>query len=461
MVKIGLETHVQLETETKLFCSCRNESGDPNENVCEVCLGHPGSKPRINEEAVEQALKTSIALECSLNREFFFSRKTYFYPDMSKNFQTTQFELPVGEEGRFEIKVEDSQKQIGIKRLHIEEDPAKMVHEQGYTKVDYNRAGTPLLEIVTRPDLGSPREARAYLQQLSQVLEFLGIYRPESDFTIKSDANISIEGGERVEVKNITGTSAIEKALKYEISRQKKLKERGVEIGQQTRKFNADLGATEKMREKEEEEDYGYIAEPDLTEQQVEEKHLEKIKTEIPELPREKMERYQEKGLKEKTAEALISDPEISRLYESLTEKHPAKTTASLLTDELKKVLNYNETGLSESGLRESWISELLELKERDLISDTNAEKALREAVENPRPINEIVEELDLLKADESETVQAVERVLDQEHEAVEDYLEGDSEALNYLVGQVMGKTGGKADPKLARTKLKELIEED
>lgn len=466
MVMIGLETHVQLDTKSKLFCGCRNSKDEePNENVCEICLGMPGSKPRINGKVLKQALKTSLALECDVNEDYFFSRKTYFYPDMSKNYQITQFELPVGEKGEFEVKVEDEKLDVGITRLHVEEDPAKLVHEGGsvkksdYTKVDYNRAGTPLLEIVTEPDFETPEQARAYLQQLSQMLEYLGIYDPESDYAIKSDANISIEGGERIEVKNITGTSDIEKALNYEISRQKQMKKRGKEITQETRGFNAGMGSTEKMREKETEEDYGYIFDPDLTRQRNDEERIEKASGEIPELPKEKLERYMSKGLKPKMAEALVSDPEVAQLFEMLEEDFDPVMTASLLTGDLKKVLNYHEIRFSESGLKKKWFKHLMELIEDDQISDRNAEEALREAVENPRPFKKIVEEEDLLKEGEDETAQVVEQVISEEDDAVEDYHDGDEGALNYLVGQVMSTSGGKADPKTARQLLKDELE--
>jgi aspartyl-tRNA(Asn)/glutamyl-tRNA(Gln) amidotransferase subunit B len=428
-------------------------------------LGHPGSKPKVNEKVLDLALETSLALDCEINEEYFFSRKTYFYPDMSKNYQITQFELPVGQEGSFELKIGDEKKDIGITRLHIEEDPAKLVHEGGsvkksdYTKVDYNRAGTPLLEIVTDPDIKTPEEARAYLQQLSQILEYLGVYEPESDFAIKSDANISIEGGERIEVKNITGTSDIEKALNYEISRQKQMKKRGREITQETRSFNADISATEKMREKETEEDYGYIFDPDLTRQENTGNDVEETEASIPELPHEKFERYTEKGLKSKIAEALISDPEISELFEELEENHDTLETASLLTGDLKKVLNYHELSYRDSGLKNEWISYLLGLIEEDKISDRNSEQVLREAVEEPRSFKEIVEENDLLKSGEEETAQVVEQVIDEEEDAVEDYRSGDEEALNFLVGQVMASSGGKADPKKTRELLIEELE--
>ncbi len=486
MVMIGLETHVQLDTKSKLFCGCRNSKDeDPNENVCEACLGMPGSKPRINRKVLKQALKTSLALECDVNEDYFFSRKTYFYPDMSKNYQITQFELPVGEKGEFEVKVEDEKLDVGITRLHIEEDPAKLVHEGGsvkksdYTKVDYNRAGTPLLEIVTEPDFETPEQARAYLQQLSQMLEYLGIYDAESDYAIKSDANISIEGGERIEVKNITGTSDIEKALNYEISRQKQMKKRGKEITQETRGFNAGMGSTEKMREKETEEDYGYIFDPDLTRQYTRKSKdklgisdgataeargstisLREIEKDIPELPKEKLERYMSKGLKPKMAEALVSDPEVAQLFEMLEEDFDPVMTASLLTGDLKKVLNYHEIRFSESGLKKKWFKHLLELIEEDKISDRNSEEALRAAVENPRPFKKIVEDEDLLKEGEDETAQVVEQVVSEENDAVEDYHDGDEGALNYLVGQVMSTSGGKADPKTARELLKEELKE-
>ena len=466
MVMIGLETHVQLDTSSKLFCRCPNKkNSEPNENVCETCLGMPGSKPRINEKVLDQALKTSLALECEINEEYFFSRKTYFYPDMSKNYQITQFELPVGEEGVFEVKVEDQSFEVGITRLHVEEDPAKLVHEGGsvkksdYTKVDYNRAGTPLLEIVTDPDFEAPEEARAYLQQLSQMLEYLGVYEPDSDYAIKSDANISIEGGERIEVKNITGTSDIEKALNYEISRQKQMRKRGREITQETRSFNAGMGSTEKMREKETEEDYGYIFDPDLTRQENNSKKIENAEEEIPELPKEKLKRYMSKGLKPKMAESLVSDPEISSLFEDLEKKFEPVQVASLLTGDLKKVLNYHEIKYSESGLKQKWLKYLLELMSNEEISDRNAEQLLREAVENPRPFKEIVEEEDLLKSGEDDTAQVVQQVLEDEKDAVEDYRTGDEGALNYLVGQVMAVSGGKSDPKTAREKLIEELD--
>ncbi|WP_414837337.1 Asp-tRNA(Asn)/Glu-tRNA(Gln) amidotransferase subunit GatB [Candidatus Nanosalina sp. VS9-1] len=466
-VKIGLETHVQLDTETKLFCGCPNKEADePNTHVCETCLGHPGSKPRLNEEVVNQAVKASEALNCNVNEDVFFSRKTYFYPDMSKNYQITQYEIPVGESGEKEIKVGDEKKEIGITRIHIEEDPAKMKHVGGdisdsdYTKVDYNRAGTPLIEIVTDPDFTSPKEARAYLQQLAQMMQYLDLYQPESNFAIKTDANISIDGGERVEVKNITGTKDIEKALSYEISRQKQLKKRGREVTQQTRNFNQGTGATEEMREKETEEDYGYIFDPDLTRQELDEKLQEEIRESLPELPQEKFERFKEEyNLKDKLVESLITEASLAEDFEQLAGKFDADLVASWMTGDLKKVLNYNELTYSESGLEKDSIEYMLGLIDEEKISDRNAEMLLREVVGEKSDPEKVVEEEDLLKAEDDEIGEFVEAAIEENPEAVEDFESGEQEAVNFLVGQVMQKSQGKADPKTARAKILEQLE--
>ncbi len=466
-VKIGLETHVQLDTETKLFCGCPNEEAEePNTHVCPTCLGHPGARPRLNRAVLEEAVKVALSLGCNINDDVFFSRKTYFYPDMSKNYQITQYEIPVGEEGEVPVKVGDEKKDIGITRLHIEEDPAKMKHVGGsigksdYSKIDYNRAGTPLLEIVTDPDFSSPQEARAYLQQLAQMLQYLEVYFPETDFAIKSDANISIDGGEKVEVKNITGTSEVEQALSYEISRQKQMTRRGREIEQHTRNYNADISATEKMREKETEEDYGYIFDPDLTRQELDEQFQGEIKEDIPELPHEKFERFQEQyGLKEKLVESLVTEQELAEDFEELVEEHDTDLVAAWLTGELKKTLNYNELTYSESGVKYEHLEYVIELLEEDSISDRNAEELLRELVDEPRDPEQIVEEEDLLKADDSEVDSVVSEVVEENPDAVEDYNSGDEGAINFLVGQVMQSSGGKADPKTAREKLLEELE--
>ena len=246
-IMIGLETHVQLNSKSKIFCGCANpvtvegkNSIKPNTLTCPTCLGMPGSKPRMNAKIIDSAIKAALALNCKIAGEIYFSRKTYFYPDMSKNFQTTQYEIPLAEEGMIELNIAGKKKKIRIRRVHIEEDPAKLVHQSsptgGYTLVDYNRAGTPLIEVVTEPDFTSPEEARLYLQKIGQIFDYLGIYDFASEASLKSDGNLSIDGGKRVEVKNITGTKEIEKALNYEAIRQRNVVRGGGKIVQESKR---------------------------------------------------------------------------------------------------------------------------------------------------------------------------------------------------------------------------------
>lgn len=462
-VKIGLETHVQLDTDSKLFCSCSNSSREvPNSNVCEICLGMPGSKPSINKQAINFSLKAAISLDCEVNTNFFFSRKTYFYPDLGKNFQITQYEIPIGEGGQ--VKLDG--KKIGIKRVHLEEDPAKLIHKGGnisqadYTLVDYNRSGTPLIEVVTKPDIGSPKEARKFLQKLTRILEYLKIYDLSSDLTIRTDANISLEGGARVEVKNITGTKAIERALSYEVRRHKNLKERGKEVKRETRSYDQERQVTTPLRKKEEEEDYGYIFEPDLSGFEYKEEEIKEIKDEIPELPDQKKKRFlEEYGLKKELAKSLVTDLELCNAFEKAAEKIDPRFVSTWFTDHLKKTLNYHGISFSESGLKVRWIINLLEELEEGKISERSAEKVTREMVEERRPPMDIIHEEGLEKTGRLELFDMVSEVLEENPEAVDDWKDGKKESLNFLVGKVMEKSKGQADPKQARQILKEELE--
>jgi glutamyl-tRNA(Gln) and/or aspartyl-tRNA(Asn) amidotransferase, B subunit len=403
---------------------------------------------------------------------------------MSKNFQTTQYEQPIGEDGEKKVKIQDREKNIGIKRIHIEEDPAKIKHAGGdisdsdYTKIDYNRSGTPLIEIVTDPDFESPEEARAYLQQLSKMLEYLGLYSPDSDYSIKSDANISIEGGSRVEVKNITGTSEVQKALSYEISRQKQLRKRGRDIEQQTRSFNSDMGATETLRQKETESDYGYIYEPDLTSQELDEDMQRRILESLPELPQEKIERLRDEySISDKLVESLISVPQMSDDFEKLVERSDTKpeTAASWITGELKKTLNYQETSYSEVNMKagdEDYLLNVmdtaLEKLSEDEFSEKGTEEFIQDCVENAvKQDLELHREYDIerhvsldeyMKADEGEISEFVDSAIEKNPDAVDDYKSGKEKALNHLVGQVMQASKGKADAKKARQEIVERV---
>ncbi len=470
-VRIGLETHVQLITRSKLFCSCKNpvtlkEEPAPNTLVCDVCLGMPGTKPVLNKRVVEQAIMVALALNADPAKRTFFSRKTYFYPDMNKNYQITQYEIPIASGGWVEIAGDDgSKKKIRIRRIHIEEDPAKLVHRDGYTLVDYNRAGIPLLEIVTEPDFSSPREARAYLQKLVQILEYLGVYDSTTQATIKSDANISMEyngiAGERVELKNITGTREIERALSYEVIRQLNVFRRGGVPSRETRAWDENVGVSKSLRMKEEEEEYGYIFDPDLPVIEIDENFIGKIRKNLPELPDEKRRRFmQQYGLKEKTAESLTADVEIADLFEKLCRSVSVKNAVTW-TLVLMKTLNYHSMKYREAGIPDNWMVELVKAYEDGCYSDVVTEEILRKMVEEKQPMSVIVEKYKYpsLK-DVGNLEEIIRKVVKGNRSAVEDYKAGRKEAINFLVGQVMKETRGGADPKKVREILESMLNE-
>lgn len=461
-VKIGLETHVQLDTRTKLFCDCpHNDDADaPNTTTCETCLGMPGAKPVPNQAVIDHAIRTGLALDCDIDDTVVFSRKTYFYPDMSKNFQITQYEDPIAADGT--VSLEDTE--IGIRRVHIEEDPAKLDHVGGsmdaanYTLVDYNRAGTPLLEIVTDPDFTSPEAARKYLQKLSRIMQYLDAYDPDR-LTIKSDANVSVNGGNRVEIKNITGTRDIEDALKHEIQRQRRAHRNGKDVVQETRNWDPEAGVTKSMRTKESEEDYGYIVEPDLITVTLPDEQVQTAEQELPELPDEKQSRFVDAyGIERELADALITDPALADAFEDAVDAVGADMAASWFSGPIKKTLNYHDLTYSDSPLRGAWIVTVLEKLDQDEIADQAAETVIRELVEDPQDPEEIITEQGLEKSGGDELQQFVEEAIDENPEAVEDYNSGDESAINFLVGQVMQKSQGSADPKETRDALLERL---
>ncbi len=450
-VKIGLETHVQLNTQSKIFCGCRNpvnlkKETRPNTLTCDTCLGLPGTKPRINRAVIDMAIKLALALESEIAHGTFFSRKTYFYPDMNKNFQITQYEIPLSCHGSVNV----SGKKIKIKRIHMEEDPAKLVHVGGlggkYVLVDYNRAGIPLLEIVTEPDFSSPAEARIYLQKLETMLEYLGIYYSTSRAVMKSDANISMEGGSRVEVKNITGTKDVEQALNYEILRQTNLLKRGIKVERETRMWNPGIGATQDMRGKEEEEEYGYIFEPDLTRIDIQDAYIEKIKKELPELPDQKFVRFvRDYKLPEKVAESIVSELDLAELFEQIAKDVGPKLAGTWIAGYLKKTLNWHNLRFRESGLRKEWLIYLLKEFGAGKITDRNAELVIRHMVKEKEQPGKIIKKYKLGKA-KIDLEAIVKKVVEENKKAVEDFKKGEEKAIHYLVGQVMKSTRGQVD---------------
>ncbi len=450
-VKIGLETHCQLNSRSKIFCGCRNpvnlkREPKPNTLTCDCCLGLPGTKPRANRAIVDMALKVALALKSRIAPETFFSRKTYFYPDMSKNFQISQYEIPLALKGGLKV----GKKEIRLIRIHMEEDPARLVHIGGlggkYVLVDYNRAGIPLIEIVTEPDLESPEEARDYLNKLATILEYLGVYDSASRAVFKSDANISLEGGARIEVKNITGTREIEQALKYEILRQGNLLKRGVKVKRETRMWNPALGATESMRGKEEEEEYGYIFEPDLTRITLDRGRIERIRKGLPELPDQRFRRFvKDYGLPEKVAESIVSEWDLAELFEQVAKGIDPRLAGTWISGYLKKTLNWHSLRFRESGLKREWILSLLKMFRAGKITDRNAEMVIRKMVEDKKGPEEIIRKHGFGKA-RLDLDSVVKNILKKNKKAVEDYKAGGEKALHFLVGQVMRETRGRAD---------------
>ncbi len=470
-MKIGLEIHVPITSlRTKAFCSCPNPAGikkdlEPNSLCCPTCLGMPGSKPATNQRMIDEMIKIAVALNCSLNREFFFSRKSYFYPDMSKNFQITQYEVPVAEKGHLELKVKGKKKRIGITRVHFEEDPAKLTHsgksitESDYVLVDYNRSGTPLAEIVTEPDFSSPKEARVFLQKLTNILDYLGVFDPAMESTIRCDSNISLKGGERVEVKNISGAQSVEKALSFEVVRQKNLLRRGKKVEQETRTWDEVGNVTQLMRKKEMEEEYGYIFEPDLTRVKVSKRRVKGIERNIPELPDQKVKRYKKFGISEINAVTIAGELEMARMFEELVKKFSAKRVASLMAGPLQKTLNYNQMRLRDSHVELKHMRNLLKLLTTNQITERTAEMLLRDMVKKPVMPENLIEKkgVERLK-DESVIDKAVKKVIDDNVQAVLDYKSGKESAFHFLVGKVMAETKGRADPNVIRKLIKKKL---
>jgi len=424
-------------------------------------LGFPGSKPRLNEKAIEYGIKIALALNCKFPEKMFFSRKSYFYPDMSKNFQITQYEIPIARDGFLKI----GNKKIRITRINLEEDPARLVHPNGiakseYVLVDYNRSGVPLCEIVTAPDFETPKEARIFLQHLSSILEYLGVFDPSMEASMRIDSNISIMDV-RVEVKNITGFKDVEKAMNYEIVRQKNQIRRGKEILHETRAWDATAGVTYSLRSKETEEDYGYIFEPDLPMINLPEEKIDTIKALLPELASEKIKRYIETfGINKEVAESIADDPEIANLFEKVIEQINPKLAARWFADKIKKTLNYNNLRLRESKLTFENVTKLLKFVEEGKITERVAEGILREIVIKPKDPEELIESGGLARIDdEKELSDIIDVVLDNNPKAVLDFKSGIKESFNYLVGRVMAATKGRGDPSKIREILKKKLD--
>lgn len=463
---IGLEVHAQLLTKTKLFCSCSAEyfGAPPNTHTCPVCLGMPGALPVLNEKAVEYALKAALALHCEIPHRSTFARKNYFYPDLPKGYQISQYDEPLAVRGYLELP---TGKRVRIRRVHLEEDAGKLLHtEDGITLVDLNRAGVPLIEIVTEPDLGSPQEARLYMEELRRVLRYLGVCSGDmEEGSLRCDANISVsldgELGTKVEIKNMNSFRAIEDALSFEERRQRELLHRGGLLAQETRLWNEKTGQTEPMRSKEESEDYRYFPDPDLVPLEIDDAWREKVKRSLPELPAQKRARWaQEYKLPDYDIAVLTEERPIAEYFEAVVRLYPnPKDVSNWMMSEILRLLKEGQT--TEITLKPEHCARVLEMVSVGQINRTVAKDVLEESFKTGKAPDEIVHEKGLLQiSDESALAEIVTKVLAENPKAVADFKSGKEAALSFLQGQVMRITGGKADPKKTRELLLQKLRE-
>ncbi|MEM3065265.1 MAG: Asp-tRNA(Asn)/Glu-tRNA(Gln) amidotransferase subunit GatB [Candidatus Nitrosotenuis sp.] len=463
---IGLEIHCQLtKLESKLFCPCKANYREfaPNANICPVCMGLPGTLPRLNQKAVEKATMIALALNCQIPPRIGFFRKNYFYPDLPKNFQITQLNMygptSMGEKGKITIEGKD----IRIRRIQLEEDPGRLIYEGTsestlITLVDYNRAGTPLVEIVTEPDFDNPRQVRLFLNILADLLENLGVSDPTLEGAMRADANVSIEGGARVEIKNIGSFYDLEKAIHFELTRQESLKSRGIPIIQETRHWDDKRKITISSRTKEEDEDYRYILEGDIPWVILDSKSLELWKQNMPESISSKKERYVTAyGIPPQVADVLSSDKYYSDLFEEAHDKSNAKEIANLITTDLMGLVDTREKKES-SKITPKHLSELADLIKSGKITRTSAKNVLQEIVKTGKPVSEIVSQIGLGKiSDDAELGKIIDSVIHDEPVAVQQAKEN-PQTINYLIGKVMQRTKGKADPTKTLNIFKEKI---
>lgn len=469
---IGLEVHVQLGTRSKLFCACSTEFGaEPNRNTCPVCLGWPGSLPVLNEEALKLAIKVGLALHCEISKRLKFDRKNYFYPDLPKAYQISQYDQPVNKKGWLMIEVPTGtgrfqKKKIGITRAHLEEDAGKLLHEgiREGSLVDYNRAGIPLLEIVSEPDLRSPEEAYEYLVSLKAILQYLDVSDCNmEEGKLRCDANVSVRPkgdtrlGVKTEIKNLNSFKAVQKAIAYEINRQIELIEGGERIVQETRLWHEERAQTFGMRSKEEAHDYRYFPEPDLVPFTIASTTIEDIRKTLPELPDERAERLvRDYGLSEYDAYVLVAEKALADYYEAcVKEKVNPKLVSNWIQSELLGLLNEKKLSVAQSPVRPQALAELIRLIEDQTISGKIAKDVLPLMFETGKGARVIVEEKGWRQVTDTKLIEAVvEKVVAAHPRVVEDVRSGKKQAVGFLVGQVMKETQGKANPKLVNEVL-------
>ena len=467
---IGLEVHVELKTESKIFSASPNHFGaEPNTNTSVIDLGYPGVLPVLNRQAVDYAMKAAMALNCEVATHTKFDRKNYFYPDNPKAYQISQFDQPIGENGYIDIEVNGYTKRIGITRIHMEEDAGKLTHSiNGYTLCDYNRQGTPLVEIVSEPDIRTPDEAYAYLEKLKSIIQYTGVSDCKmEEGSLRCDANISIrpkgqkEFGTKTELKNLNSFNFVRKGLEFEERRQIAVVSAGGKIEQETRRFDEASGKTILMRVKEGSDDYRYFPEPDLVALYIDEEWKERIRAEIPELPDERKKRYvEELGLPAYDAAILTVTKETSDFFEAaVNEGADAKQASNWIMGELSAYLNAEGKELHEIKLTPQSLAGMIGLIEKGTISSKIAKTVFKELLENGGEPEAIVKEKGLVQiSDEGALLKIIGEALDQNPQSIEDFKAGKKKATGFLVGQIMKATKGQANPQLVNQLLMQEI---
>lgn len=470
----GLEVHVELQTKTKIFCGCTTEfGGEQNTHVCPVCLGMPGALPVLNREVVNHAIKAGLALDCQIAEFSKFDRKNYFYPDLCKNYQTSQFDLPICSKGGLEIEVDGNKKWIGITRAHMEEDAGKLVHSgetistSNESSVDYNRAGVPLLEIVSEPDMRSIPEVLAYLEKLVQILEYTEVSdcRLEQG-SVRFDVNVSLRPvgsatmGTRTETKNLNSFSSVRRCMEYEVARQARVLDAGEEVVQETRTWDEGKGVTLTLRTKEEAHDYRYFPEPDLVPLVIDREWVEAIRKTLPELPAARRTRLQELGLSAYDANVITQTRAMADFFDAaLASYGDAKTLANWVMGDLSRLLNTNQCSVADSPISAKQLAELLTLIDKGTISGKIAKSVIEEMYNTGKDPGTIVKEKGLAQiSDEGALLGIIDGVIAANPQSVEDYRAGKDRAIGYLVGQIMKATKGQANPGLVNQLLKQKL---
>ena len=461
-VVIGLEVHAELSTKTKIFCSCPTEfGGDPNTHVCPVCMAMPGALPVLNEKVVEYAVKAGLATNCEISKDSKNDRKNYFYPDTPRAYQISQYDKPLCEHGYIEIEDDNGNpKKIGILRIHIEDDAGKLNHNEfgGGSLVDLNRAGVPLIETVSEPDIRSAGEADRYLRKLKSIFEYIEVSDCKmEEGSFRADVNVSVhkpgtEFGTRTECKNMSSFRSIAREIEYEIDRQINVIENGGTIEQETLRWDDVSGRTFSMRDKEDAQDYRYFPEPDLVAIRLSDEYIENIRKNLPEMPESRKERYlKEYGLSEKDANLLTASKYMSNIFEKTNSicNNP-KSVANWLLSDISRILNENEMEPEQIPFTAEQLAKMIELIENGTISSAIGKKVVEELFENPKDPEEIIKEKGWIQiSDEGAIKDVVLKILEANPQSIADYKAGKDRALGFLVGQAMKETKGKANPQM------------